>query len=38
MTPGWADDPVRRQDGRKQRGRRDIVWNEGKAGRVNKCT
>ena len=38
VTPGWADDPVRSQDGRILRGRRDIGRQEGRAGRVNKCT
>ena len=35
VTPGWADDPVRRQDGRIRMGRsRDIIWHEGRVGQV----
>ena len=37
VTPGWADDPMRMQDGRRQWGRWDIRRQEGIAGRVNKC-
>ena len=34
VTPGWADDPVRRQDRRRQMGGWDIGWQKGRVGRV----
>ena len=37
VKPGWADDPVRRQDGRRQRGIQEILRQEGRVRRVNKC-
>ena len=34
VTPGWADNPVRIQDGRIRLGRQEIGWHEEKVGRV----
>ena len=34
VTPGWEDDPVRRQDGRRRLGRRDIGQQEERVARV----
>ena len=38
ISPGWADDPVWRQDSRIRWGRLDIGQQEGRVGRANKCT
>ena len=34
VTPGWEDDPVRRQDGRRRMWRRYIGWHKGRLGWV----
>ena len=34
VTPGWEDDLVRRQDGRRRLGRQEIRWQEGRVERV----
>ena len=34
LMPGWVDDTVRRQDGTGRLGRRDIIRQEDRVGRV----